>query len=107
MTDRFVVRVVVLGLLALGVLALAGITACALTGHSVPDVLQNIAVGALTALGAVLAKTSTEPQPVVVQNEPVAVTERARRKDAGHSDLIAALVVVLILVIILAAVGLI
>lgn len=104
MTDRFVVRVVVLGLLALGVLALGGIVACALTAHGVPDVLQNIAVGALTALGAVLAKTNTEPQPVVVQNEPVAVTERARRKDAGLTA-IGLIVALLILFLILAAVG--
>lgn len=73
MPDRFVVRTVVLGLLGLGVLALGGIVACSLTGHGVPDVLQNIAVGALTALGAVLAKTNTEP--AVVQNEPVEVTD--------------------------------
>lgn len=42
------------------VLAVAGIIALAITSHSIPDVLQNIAVGALTGLGGILVPASVK-----------------------------------------------
>lgn len=41
------------------VMAVGGIIALAATSHAIPDVLQNIAVGALTALVSLLVPTRT------------------------------------------------
>ena len=38
--------------------SLLGVITLAFNGKGIPDVLQNLAVGSLTALGALLAKTS-------------------------------------------------
>lgn len=47
--------VVLVGSLAL--VALLGIIALAFTGHPIPDVLQNVAVGSLTGLVGLLVPT--------------------------------------------------
>lgn len=50
MSTRMVIGVVGLAM----VLAIGGIIALAFTGHPIPDVLQNIAIGSLTLLGGIL-----------------------------------------------------
>jgi hypothetical protein len=44
------------------ILSLAGIVFLSSTGHTIPDVLQNIAVGSLTGLVGLL-KNTAEPTP--------------------------------------------
>lgn len=51
-------KYVVTALAATLLLALVGIIALAWIGNPIPDVLQNIAVGALTALAGVLVPSS-------------------------------------------------
>lgn len=90
MTDRAVVRIVVGGL-ALSLLAcIIGAVTLAVTSQPVPDLIENIAIGSLTGLAGILARTGSEPmpvQPVTVVNaeaDPVPVAETpeppARRK---------------------------
>ena len=54
MNTRTVIIFIGVALLA----SLLGIIVLATEGHSIPDVLQNLAVGSLTALGALLVPTS-------------------------------------------------
>lgn len=83
MTDRKTVNYVVGGLAAGLLIAVVGIIALAMTDHVIPDILENLAIGALTALGAVLARTSSSDDvatPVTVVNnasDPVPTTEAA------------------------------
>lgn len=51
--------VLILGLVLLG--AVLGIIYLAATGHPIPDVLQNIAVGSLTGLVGVLVQPRATP----------------------------------------------
>lgn len=53
MTD---LRMVIGGLIGVLILAVALIGFLAATGGAIPDVLQNVAVGALTALAGVLVR---------------------------------------------------
>lgn len=111
MTDRFTVRAVVIGLIVIVVAGLAGIIALTATGHSIPDVLQNVTVGALTSLGTLLAKTNTEVQPVHVVDQPVATTDvptpakRGRRGSAGHMDGVAVVIIAVVVVALLILFG--
>ncbi len=61
MTDRFTVRMVVafLGVIALAALGLGGYLAA--VGREVPDFIIGTTAGSLSAIGALLAKTSSEP----------------------------------------------
>jgi hypothetical protein len=43
------------------VIAVVGIIYLATTDHTIPDVLQNIAVGSMTALGALLVPSRSNP----------------------------------------------
>lgn len=52
------------------VLAVLGIIGLAITEQAIPDVLQNIAIGSVTGLLGLLAKTSDGPDEVVVTNRP-------------------------------------
>lgn len=75
MTDRFVVRAVVLGL-ALTVLAcVVSSVVLALNGTDLPEFLKYVGTTALGAFAGVLSKTSTEVQPVAVVDQPVATTD--------------------------------
>jgi len=51
------------GLIAVLVLAVSLIGYLAATGGTIPDVLQNVAVGALTALAGVLVRPRDTPTP--------------------------------------------
>lgn len=42
---------------ALALLSCAGVIALAMLEHPIPDVLQNLAVGSMTAVGALLARS--------------------------------------------------
>lgn len=42
-------------------LAVIGIVVLAVTEHPIPDVLQNVAVGAMTAVGALLTRVDPRP----------------------------------------------
>lgn len=78
-TDRFTVRAVVV-FLGIGMLASLGLGGyLAAVGRTVPDFVISLGSGAIGALGAVLARTSTdEPQQVVgPAGGPVAVEEVA------------------------------
>lgn len=44
---------------ALALLSCAGVIALAVLEHPVPDVLQNLAVGSMTAVGALLARSGS------------------------------------------------
>lgn len=64
---------VVGGLVALALGGLIGIITLAVLHVAIPDVLQNVTIGSMTALGGILSKTSTsedDPQPVQVMNAP-------------------------------------
>lgn len=83
MTDRFVVRAVVLGLFALGLAFAGGIIYLSATAgdHGVLDNLAAVVVGALSG---VLSRTNTEPQQVTVTNpvgDPIPTSDvPAKRK---------------------------
>lgn len=57
------IRVVLAFVGAALILSLAGIVVLAARGDSIPDVLQNIAVGSLTGLVGLLKNTSDTPSP--------------------------------------------
>lgn len=44
---------------ALALLSCAGVIALAALEHPIPDVLQNLAVGSMTAVGALLARSGS------------------------------------------------
>ena len=70
MTDRFVVRAVVV---FLGVTVLAGMVigaVLALDDRAIPDFIIGTTSAGVGALGALLARTSSEPAPVTVVNAP-------------------------------------
>ena len=73
MTDPKIIRAVVYGLVGLALTALVGIVALAGFARPIPDVLQNIAVGSMTAVAGILSKTSAEVTPVAIVDEPVEV----------------------------------
>lgn len=58
MTD---LRLVIGGLIGVLILAVSAIAFLAATGAQIPDVLQNVAVGALTALAGVLVRPRDSP----------------------------------------------
>ena len=60
-TDRRVVGTVVYVLAAVAVLSLLAVTLLAWSEKPIPDVLQNSLVGSITAVAALLARTSTNP----------------------------------------------
>ena len=69
MTDRFVVRCVVLGLVAAVLGSLVASVILSLNGTDVPDYLKYVGTTALGAIAGVLSKTTTdEPTPVTVTN---------------------------------------
>lgn len=105
MTDRFVVRTVVLGLLILGLVFAGGIVYLSQTGHD-HGILDNLVAVVVGALSGVLARTSSEPQEVTVTNpttDPVPTADvpvkRKRRESGGI------LLDLLIVVLIVAAVA--
>lgn len=74
MKNASTIRLVICGLAAVLLLAVVGIIVLAALEVAVPDVLSNIAVGALTALGAMLARGGAEDVRVVNDDaEPVPV----------------------------------
>lgn len=107
--DRTTIRIVTVSLAALAVASLAGIVFLSATSHPIPDVLQNVVIGAMSALAALLASTKSEP--VAVEGapgaEPVQVEQaagkrtRAARKDAGQVDATALLLVCAIATLVL------
>ena len=83
MADRLVVRLVVISLGAFAFLIAAG--AIYLTGmdKTVPGELWTLAGGAVGALGAILSRPqSDDPVPVVVQDEPIRVTQTPAKRTA-------------------------
>ena len=75
MTDRLVIRmvVVILGVVAIGGLGLVG--ALSYAGRPIPDALIAITSAALSAVAALLSRTGSEPagpQQVIVANPPQA-----------------------------------
>lgn len=85
MKNASTIRLVIVGLGTVLVLGVVGIIVLAALEVAVPDVLSNIAVGALTALGAMLARGGeTEDVRVVNDNaDPVPVVA----DDRGQSVL--------------------
>lgn len=76
MTDRFVIRVVVIGLAVAVLGGLVGVVFLAAMETAIPELLGYIITTALGALGGILARTSSEPVPVTVQQphgDPVPV----------------------------------
>ena len=75
MKNASTIRLVIFGLGAVLIIGVIGIIVLAALEVGVPDVLSNIAVGALTALGAMLARgDGTEDVRVVNDDaEPVPV----------------------------------
>ena len=69
MSKQSNLKLVILGLAIVLVLGVVGIIVLAALEVAVPDVLSNLAVGALTALGATLAR-SDEAEDVRVVNDP-------------------------------------
>lgn len=64
----FNVRLVIFGLLTSLILSIVGIVSLSMTNHTVDDILKQIAIGSLTALAGILAKTTPDdPAPIVVQ----------------------------------------
>lgn len=57
-------RMVIGGLIGVLILAVALIGYLAAVGSGIPDVLQNVAVGALTALAGVLVRPRDTPGPL-------------------------------------------
>lgn len=47
---------------ALALLSCAGVIALAMLSRPIPDVLQNLAVGSMTAVGALLARSGSAEQ---------------------------------------------
>jgi hypothetical protein len=71
MTDRRVFQTVVLILGGTLLACVIAIAVLAGIGKSIPDILQNLAVGSLTGLAGLLSKgPSDEPQNVNVVNPP-------------------------------------
>lgn len=72
MTDAKTFRLVIQMLGATLLLCVAGVVALNLLSKPADDLLKQLAVGALTALGALLARTPTDdrPAPVTVENAP-------------------------------------
>lgn len=92
--DRTTIRLVTVSLAVLAVASLAGIVFLSATSHPIPDVLQNVVIGAMSALAALLASTKSEPlqvtappdQPVPVVEKAAGKATKAAKKDAGHLD---------------------
>lgn len=55
-------KIVVLAVSALGILSVLGVIVLAILQQPVPDLLQNVAIGALTGLVGLLVPTSTAPE---------------------------------------------
>jgi hypothetical protein len=56
---------------ALALLSCAGVIALAMMERPVPDVLQNLAVGSMTAVGALLARSGgADPRPDQSPDDP-------------------------------------
>lgn len=77
MKNASTIRMVIVGLAGVLILGVLGIIVLAALEVAVPDVLSNIAVGALTALGAMLARGSETEDVRVVNDlvEPVPVED--------------------------------
>lgn len=77
MRNPSTIRMVIIGLAAVLILGVVGIIVLAALEVAVPDVLSNIAVGALTALGAMLARGDGVEDVHVVNSpaEPVPVED--------------------------------
>lgn len=69
MTDRTLLYLVVIILGIFGMVSISGVLYLAAVGRAAPDLLQNVAVGSVTALAAILpgarlqAKREDEPPP--------------------------------------------
>lgn len=70
MTDAFVVRAVVVFLGLLAVLVVVGGVVLTFDGKTIPDALIAIGSAAAGSLGTILARTSSEPHPVTIVDEP-------------------------------------
>jgi hypothetical protein len=108
MADRFVVRAVVVGLGGIVLACVVAAVVLALHGNDMPEFLKYVGTTALGAFAGVLAKTSTDVQPVAVVDQPVATTEvapRRRKRDKGATamDL---LIIVLVVILVLFLIGL-
>ena len=102
MIDRGTFRIIAVAVAGVLVLCVVGIVVLTLGDKAVPDILENVTVGALTGLVGLLAspKGGDAPQEVQVVNhpaEPVPVRER------GASDVavvVAALILAVALVLV-------
>ena len=101
MTDRFTVRTVVLGLVAVLVGVAAAMFWLTLMDKPIPDQLDRLAVGALGAVAGILAKTSNnedDPVRTTVVNtatDPVPVESQAGQ--VGVGGIIVAIVVAVVI----------
>lgn len=68
MTGTLLGRAVTL-LGALALLSCTGIIGLAVIGRPIPDVLQSIAVGSMTAVGALLARSSADDLPAANERQ--------------------------------------
>ncbi len=83
MTDASTVRAVVYGLILIGFGGLAGVVLLAAVANPVPELLGYVITTSLGALAGILAKTSTGPDSVRIDqpaSDPVPTTETKVRK---------------------------
>lgn len=85
--DRFSLRVVVLGLVALLVIGAIGIVYLANGNHAVPDVLKELTVGALAALAGIATHAKLA---ATTETGDVNVESQAGGVDLGTALLVAA-----------------
>lgn len=102
MTDRFTVRVVVLGLLLIIVLSVIAALILALQHVDMPDYLKYVGTTALGVFGGILVKTATEVQPVAVVDSPVATTDKPAKRHRDDTGLTALGALLIALIVILA-----
>lgn len=94
-------RIVILFLGSLALVSLGGVIYLTANGQGIPDVLVGTVSGSLSALGAILAKTSSDVAPVTTGG-PTTVNVEGER---GAVDIVTALVVVILVVVLLVLLG--
>lgn len=76
-TESSTVNLVIVGLIVLGGAVIVASTLLALNDKPTSDAMWGALGGAVTGLGAILARTSTNdtPTPVAIVDQPVAIEE--------------------------------
>lgn len=109
--DKSTFRIAVCFLGVALIACIGGICTLAALKVAIPDSLTTIAGVVGGALAGLFVTPHSEPQPVTVTDQPVAVTETPakrtsrRKRDAGHVGLVEAALVALVIVVILILIG--